>query len=75
MFTRVCAYIHVYTHRVMRVYMYIFPYIHLEFKVWVYVFTYVYTEFTSTLRDVLHPCWHARGNGSGRLHRGAASLP
>jgi len=32
---------------------------------------------TSTLRDMLRlsRCWHVSGNGSGRLHRGAVSLP
>jgi len=29
--------------------------------------------WTSTLRDMLRLCWHVNGNGSGRLHRGAAS--
>jgi len=35
----------------------------------------LWTHIASLIHRLLHSCWHARRNGSGRLRHGAVSLP
>ena len=34
-----------------------------------------WSRISSPIHRLLHSCWHARGNSSGRLRHGAASIP
>jgi len=35
----------------------------------------LWSRVACPIHRLVHFCWHARGNGSGRLHHGAVSLP